>query len=751
MMDAATLSNILSWSIQVAAITVVAALVPLVLHVDAPAIRHGWWRAVLLSCLLLPILQPWQALSTFPIDVPTLDMTPTLTGSGKATLNASGSASLLSQSWQRTWPTAVGVVLIAGALVRLLWLAGGLFRLRRLRAAGSAADVSDGHRELAALTAAGAEIRYVPVIGQPMTFGIRRPVVLLPESLRTLPDPIQRAVLAHELWHVQRRDWLWILAEETLRSVLWFHPAIGYLVSRVQASREEVVDELTVLVTNARRSYIEALLAFADEPPLFAAAPFARRRHLFQRMLLISREAVMSSRRIVASTAVMTLAVVLTGWYGVAAFPLTSTSSGSQFELRTLPVSGQFQNASLRNVLAFMGKHAGVTFSYDQTFVDRTVTIEFRNASFLNALDRVLETSGYSYRAMSPTTFLIVKHNAVAGQQAPPRDLRPGQAAPPTNREVELQKAIDAGTALTVEAFLDLAKMQEQRGALSEAEATLLASRRVAGADAKALPALAAFYRRTNQFDKAVAVMDEMAAADPTNPKVHLLVATYYWEKAFKDPSLTTAQKTEYIQSGINATDRALSYDAEYVEALTYKNILLRMQANLETDRSRQAQLIAAADALRNKAMELNKARGGVSGGVPGGVPGGVAGGVGGSARSSDMPPPPPPPPPPGPPVEVDGQAAVRVGGNIAPPTKVKDVRPVYPPEAMGAKVQGVVILEAVIDGAGDVRSAKVLRSIPILDEAAVAAVEQWKFVPTLLNGVAVPVVMTVTVNFTLQ
>ena len=591
MMDAATLSNILSWSIQVAAITVVAALVPLVLHVDAPAIRHGWWRAVLLSCLLLPILQPWQALSTFPIDVPPLDMTPTLTGSGKATLNASGSASLLSQSWQRTWPAAVGVVLVAGALVRLLWLAGGLFRLRRLRAAGSAADVTDGHRELTALTAAGAEIRYVPVIGQPMTFGIRRPVVLLPESLRTLPDPIQRAVLAHELWHVRRRDWLWILAEETVRSVLWFHPAIGYLVSRVQSSREEVVDELTVLVTNARRSYIEALLAFADEPPLFAAAPFARRRHLFQRMLLISREAVMSSRRIVASTAVMTLAVVLTGWYGVAAFPLTSTSSaGSQFELRTLPVTGQFQNASLRNVLAFMGKHAGVTFSYDQTFVDRTVTIEFRNTSFLNALDRVLETSGYSYRAMSPTSFLIVKHNAVAGQQAPPRDLRPGQAAPPTNREVELQKAIDAGTAANRRS---LSRSREDAGTARRpfAKRRPRCSRR----DGSPVPmlrrrlALAALLSTDQPVRQGCRRLEELAAADPTNPKVHQLVATYYWEKAFKDPSLTTAQKIEYIQAGINATDRALSYDAEYVEALTYKNILLRMQANLETDKTRQA------------------------------------------------------------------------------------------------------------------------------------------------------------------
>ena len=176
----------------------------------------------------------------------------------------------------------------------------------------------------------------------------------------------------------------------------------------------------------------------------------------------------------------------------------------------------------------------------------------------------------------------------------------------------------------------------------------------------------------------------------------------------------------------------------------------------METDKTRQAQLIAEADALRNRALELTKAQkaaGGVSGGVAGGVPGGVQGGVAGRVRS-DMPPPPPPPPPPpgeGSPLEVDGIAPVRVGGNVRPPAKITDVRPVYPPEAKGARVQGVVILEVVIDTEGNVRSTRVLRSIPILDAAAITAVEQWKFEPTLLNGAAVPVIMTVTVNFTLD
>jgi protein TonB len=125
---------------------------------------------------------------------------------------------------------------------------------------------------------------------------------------------------------------------------------------------------------------------------------------------------------------------------------------------------------------------------------------------------------------------------------------------------------------------------------------------------------------------------------------------------------------------------------------------------------------------------------GGIDGGIVGGVAGGITGGI---------PEPPPPPPPPA--------APVRVGGNIKAPQKVKHINPVYPPIAQSARVQGVVIIEATIGPDGAVKDAKVLRSIPLLDAAALDAVKQWQFTPTLLNGVPVPVIMTVTVQFTLQ
>jgi TonB family protein len=94
--------------------------------------------------------------------------------------------------------------------------------------------------------------------------------------------------------------------------------------------------------------------------------------------------------------------------------------------------------------------------------------------------------------------------------------------------------------------------------------------------------------------------------------------------------------------------------------------------------------------------------------------------------------------------------APVRVGGDVKPPTRTRDVKPEYPPEAQRAGVQGVVILETVVGADGRVTDARVVRSVPLLDEAALAAVRQWEFTPTLLNGVAVPIVMTVTVSFTL-
>lgn len=132
---------------------------------------------------------------------------------------------------------------------------------------------------------------------------------------------------------------------------------------------------------------------------------------------------------------------------------------------------------------------------------------------------------------------------------------------------------------------------------------------------------------------------------------------------------------------------------------------------------------------------------GGVEGGVPGGVIGGIVGGV------PDAPPPPPPPAPlPLP------KAPLRVGGLISTPALLHRVDPVYPSVAVAARIQGVVILEAVIDETGRVADARVLRSVnPLLDREAIDAVRQWRYTPVVLNGIPVRVILTVTLSFKLE
>jgi periplasmic protein TonB len=127
--------------------------------------------------------------------------------------------------------------------------------------------------------------------------------------------------------------------------------------------------------------------------------------------------------------------------------------------------------------------------------------------------------------------------------------------------------------------------------------------------------------------------------------------------------------------------------------------------------------------------------------GDPEGVDGGMPFADVGTPDDTWVPAPPvaPPPAPSGP---------VKIGGDITPPRKRVHVSPVYPPVALQARVQGTVVVEAVIDERGNVVNLRVLHSIALLDAAALDAVRQWEYEPTYLNGRAVPVVMSVNVEF---
>ncbi len=117
-----------------------------------------------------------------------------------------------------------------------------------------------------------------------------------------------------------------------------------------------------------------------------------------------------------------------------------------------------------------------------------------------------------------------------------------------------------------------------------------------------------------------------------------------------------------------------------------------------------------------------------------------------GISNLSDTIAPPPPPPPPAAP-----KGPVPVGGRITAPARTHYAAPVYPAIAQAARVEGLVIIQATIGVDGSVVDATVLKSVPLLDQAALAAVRQWRYTPTRLNGEVVAVIMTVTLNFELR
>jgi len=153
------------------------------------------------------------------------------------------------------------------------------------------------------------------------------------------------------------------------------------------------------------------------------------------------------------------------------------------------------------------------------------------------------------------------------------------------------------------------------------------------------------------------------------------------------------------------------------------------------------------------KEEELPAASGvqGVVGGVPGGVPGGVAGGVIGGIIGSVPTAAPPPPPPPKVEAKPVTPQRIRVGGNVVQANLIRGPKPTYPPLAKQARIQGVVKLNAVIGKDGTIQDLKAASGHPLLVPAALEAVRQWLYKPTLLNGEPVEVVTVIDVNFTLS
>jgi len=159
--------------------------------------------------------------------------------------------------------------------------------------------------------------------------------------------------------------------------------------------------------------------------------------------------------------------------------------------------------------------------------------------------------------------------------------------------------------------YFQLAKIYEDAGAYEQAELVLLKAKEAKPNDPAVYTTLAGYYNRQGQFNKTIAALEERATKEPNNPDAFQTIAVYYWDESYRDARLKDQEKKDYVNKGIQAVDHALQIKPDYVDALVYKNLLLRLEANLEKDPKKQQELIKQADQLRDKAVELRKQKAG--------------------------------------------------------------------------------------------------------------------------------------------
>jgi Tfp pilus assembly protein PilF len=176
----------------------------------------------------------------------------------------------------------------------------------------------------------------------------------------------------------------------------------------------------------------------------------------------------------------------------------------------------------------------------------------------------------------------------------------------PTQAEPVVKQMIQLDPSDTQNYFV-LADIYEDSGEYQLAEETFLKAREVKPNDPAVFLQLAGYYNRQGDFPKTIEALDQRIKIEPNNPEAYYTVATYYWDKAYRDFRLNDKEKLQYVTSGVDAVNKSIEIKSDYMEAIAYKNLLLRLQANLEKDPKKQQELLKEADQLRDKATELRK------------------------------------------------------------------------------------------------------------------------------------------------
>ena len=302
-------ASLTAYVLQTSLILGVGLLLPVLFRLRDARTSLAYGQGLLIAVLLLPWIQPEAGRVGFAGEVAVIGQ---LAEAGGTT------------SW--SLPPVLLAALAAGVLFRLARFGLGLRTLRSWRLGARPAELPPG------VELCGAEALVSERVESPVTFGWRRPVVLLPAGFSELPIQAQRGILCHELLHVRRRDWLWALFEEGVRALLWFHPGVWMLLARIALSREQVVDREAVRLTGSRRAYLEALRTVGSWQAA-PGLPFFHRGHLLERVSHLCKEVPMSRPRIATLLTTFAGLLALTAVLGILAFPMTGWAGGKPMKI----------------------------------------------------------------------------------------------------------------------------------------------------------------------------------------------------------------------------------------------------------------------------------------------------------------------------------------------------------------------------------------------------------------------------------